>query len=333
LDFGFWIETDHPESESDPVRSSGKATVIQIAIIIFAIAAAAPGQSAPPGRLIDVGGRNLHLYCTGGGAGPTIVLEAGGGDGFHTWYAVQPRLSKEFRVCSYDRAGFGFSDPRPGQRSIAGIVEDLDTLLGRAHEKPPYILIGHSLGGQFAWKFAEAHGGEVLGLVLADSNLPGSEKRRPREVNETFTAARNRVRGERLRKIEEGRKTGHWEEIPIPGRVPAGLRESIAPLTKTAKWWEARYAEGELPDIEEPFKRINVPVVILVATRRELPGLGKDIGPVLVQASLDEANEVARLSPRGSVVKIDADHLFIETQPDVVIDALRRVLAAHSAGP
>lgn len=303
--------------------------MVRYLLIIAAVVATASGQSAPPGRLIDVGGRNLHLYCTGSGDGPTIVLEAGGGDGFHTWYAVQPRLSKEYRVCSYDRAGFGFSDPRPGQRSIAGIVEDLDALLARAGVKPPYVLIGHSLGGQFAWKFAEAHGSEVIGLVLADPNLPGVGKRRSREVNEALTAARNRVRAERLKKIEEGRETGRWEEIPIPRRVPHALRESIAPLTKTAKWWEARYAEGELPDVEEPFKRIAVPVVIIVAKRGDIPGVGSGIGAKLTQASVDQANEVVTLSPHGSVVKIDGDHMFIETQPDVVIDALRRVLAAE----
>ena len=299
-------------------------------LIAFAIAATASGQTAPPGRLVDVGGRRLHLYCTGSGSGPTIVLEAGGGDGFPTWYAVQPRLSKEYRVCSYDRAGFGFSDPRPGRRSIAGIVQDLHELLAGAGVKPPYVLIGHSLGGQFAWKFAETHPSEVIGLVLADPNLPGAEKRRPPEVNEVFTAARNRVRAERWKKIEEGRKTGVWDEIPIPTRVPRELRESIAPLTKTAKWWEARYAEGELPDVEEPFQRITAPVVLIIAKRGDIAGFGSGIGEELTKASIAEANEVARLSPRGSVVKTDGDHMFIETQPDVVIDALRRVLALAS---
>jgi pimeloyl-ACP methyl ester carboxylesterase len=303
--------------------------MVRYLLITFTIATTASGQSAPPGRLIDVGGRNLHLYCTGRGDGPTIVLEAGGGDGFHIWYAVQPRLSKEYRVCSYDRAGFGFSDPRPGQRSIAGIVEDLGALLARAEVKPPYVLIGHSLGGQFAWKFAEVHRGEVIGLVLADPNLPGAEKHRSREVNEAFAAARDRVRAERLKKIEEGRETGRWEEIPISQRVPRALRESIVPLTKSAKWWEARYAEGELPDVKEPFQRITVPVVVIVAKRGDIPGLGSGTGAKLTQASVEEANEVVTLSPHGSVVKIDADHMFIETQPDVVIDALRRVLAAR----
>ena len=92
--------------------------------VLALLASALPPVPAPPGRLIDVGGRNLHIYCTGSGS-PTIVLEAGGGDAFHTWYAVQPLLAPEYRVCSYDRAGLGFSDARPGQRSIDEVAAKL----------------------------------------------------------------------------------------------------------------------------------------------------------------------------------------------------------------
>jgi pimeloyl-ACP methyl ester carboxylesterase len=267
-------------------------------VVVGLLASALPAAAAPPGRLVDVGGRNLHIYCTGGGS-RTIVLEAGGGNAFHTWFAVQPLLAAEYRVCSYDRAGLGFSDARPGQRSIAGIVEDLHALLTRSGEKPPFLLVGHSLGGQFVWKYAEAHSDEVLGVVLADANYPGTAQRRPPEVSEAFNAARDRVRQQRLKKIEESHRTGEWEEMGVPADLPVALRRMISAETKTAKWWEARYAEGDLPDVNEPLRALNVPAVILVSTiGGKLPGLSDEVAAKLAQARVMMARRAVAAKPR-----------------------------------
>src|SRR5213593_3411782 len=112
--------------------------------LLGALLAAAPALQAsaaelapPPGRLVDVGGRKLHLHCTGKGA-PTVVLEAGASAFAIDWSLVQPELARKNRVCSYDRAGQGYSDPEPA----AGydVVTDLHALLQAAHEKPPYVM-------------------------------------------------------------------------------------------------------------------------------------------------------------------------------------------------
>jgi len=95
----------------------------------------------PPGRLVDVGGFRLHLVCEGEGS-PTVVLDAGSADAWLTWFKVQPALAKVTRVCSYDRAGIGYSDPGPQPRSRRRIVEELRTLLHRAGIPPPYVLAG-----------------------------------------------------------------------------------------------------------------------------------------------------------------------------------------------
>lgn len=125
-------------------------------------------QSPPPGQLIDVGGYKLHLYCTGEGS-PTVILDAMGPGWSVYWSQVQPEIAKVTRVCSYDRAGFGWSDagrlPRIGRR-MAGELHQLLTNGGIAG---PYVLVGHSLGGFVARLYRRAHPNDVVGIVLVDA--------------------------------------------------------------------------------------------------------------------------------------------------------------------
>ena len=127
----------------------------------------------PPGKRVDIGGYKLHLNCQGSG-NPTIVLDAGLGDWSVHWLEVQEKLKTDNRVCSYDRAGYGWSDPGPRPRSSAQIVMELHSLLEKAGEKPPYLLAGHSFGGINMRLFASTYPSEVSGLVLVDASHPES---------------------------------------------------------------------------------------------------------------------------------------------------------------
>ena len=122
----------------------------------------------PPGRLVDIGGYRVHLWCTGPSASgrPTIVLSAGGGDFATDWSLVQVPLSDSTRVCSYDRPGFGFSDPGPYPRTFRQEVAELRLALERGGERAPYFMVGHSLGAFVARLFAENHPRDVAGVVL-----------------------------------------------------------------------------------------------------------------------------------------------------------------------
>lgn len=123
----------------------------------------------PPGRLIDIGGRQLHLDCSGQGA-PTVVLVAGGNAFAIDWALVQPKAAATTRVCSYDRAGLGWSDPGPAEETVEETIDDLHRLLGSAGEKPPYILVGASIGGIFIRAYQHAFPNEVAALVFANSS-------------------------------------------------------------------------------------------------------------------------------------------------------------------
>ena len=134
-------------------------------------AAVAPEQDSdigpPPGRLIDVGGRTLHFICSGAGS-PTIILEAGASAFAIDWSLVQPEVARRNRVCSYDRAGSGWSQPRGEVDTPARIVRDLHAALAAAGEKPPYVLVGASMGGVYVRLYQLEYPTEVAGLVFVD---------------------------------------------------------------------------------------------------------------------------------------------------------------------
>ncbi|RYD60997.1 MAG: alpha/beta fold hydrolase, partial [Sphingomonadales bacterium] len=150
--------------------------------VALAIAIAAPAtawaQQAPASVDLEVyatpqtvarlpDGRRLNFYCAG--TGPvTVILEGGWTASSASWRKVQPELAKHSRVCSYDRAGYGFSDPGPLPRDADAIVADLRAGLKAAGIKPPYLIVGHSLGGMLARHFAAKAGRDVVGMVLVD---------------------------------------------------------------------------------------------------------------------------------------------------------------------
>lgn len=123
-----------------------------------------------PARLVDIGGgQRLNLYCIGSGS-PAVILDAGLGDSTISWALVQPALSRDTQVCSFDRAGLGFSDAarRPG--TPVNQSDDLHALLAAAAIKPPYVLVGHSMAGMNVRVFADRYRSEVVGMVLVEGS-------------------------------------------------------------------------------------------------------------------------------------------------------------------
>ena len=127
----------------------------------------------PPGQLVDVGGYRLHLHCVGTGS-PTVVIEAGLGDWSASWSSwVQPEAARTTRVCTYDRAGMGWSEAGPLPRTAEHFAAELHTLLHQGGVPGPYVLVGHSMGGLPVRVFAHAYAAEVAGVVLIELMHPG----------------------------------------------------------------------------------------------------------------------------------------------------------------
>ena len=125
----------------------------------------------PPGQMIAVDGHQMHIHCTGQGS-PTIILDAGAYSFSTEWYWVQDQLEKTYRVCSYDRAGNGWSEAVPGPRDGLTLVHELHSLLQQAKVAGPYALVGHSLGGVLSPIYASAYPDDVLGIVQVDPAVP-----------------------------------------------------------------------------------------------------------------------------------------------------------------
>jgi pimeloyl-ACP methyl ester carboxylesterase len=131
------------------------------------------GDFTMSGQLIDVGGHSLHLSCSGSGS-PTVVLEPGAGETSSAFRWITPAVARDTRVCVYDRAGRGWSEPADTPQDAAQIATDLHTLLQRGQVPGPYVLAGHSFGGLYVLTFAARFPDEVAGMVLVDPTAPAS---------------------------------------------------------------------------------------------------------------------------------------------------------------
>jgi len=139
------------------------------------------------GRKVDVGGYSLNLNCTGEGS-PTVILESGWSVPGVSWSLVQPEVARFARVCSYDRAGYGWSDEGPMPRTADEIARELHTLLHNAGVNPPYVLAGHSLGGYVIRCFRGMYPNEVAGMVLVDPSQEDMNALMPDDLRRAYQA-------------------------------------------------------------------------------------------------------------------------------------------------
>jgi len=135
----------------------------------------------PPGEMVNVNGHLMHINCVGRGS-PTVILESGLGNMSADWANIQPEVAKTTRVCSYDRAGTGWSEPGPTPRDPKQIAHELHTLLGKAGIDGPYVLVGQSFGGLYVRMYADLYPKEIAGMLLVDSSHPDMWTRMPPEV-------------------------------------------------------------------------------------------------------------------------------------------------------
>jgi pimeloyl-ACP methyl ester carboxylesterase len=136
-------------------------------VAVYPAEANEPAAPPPLGRLVDIGGRKLHLNCAGSGT-PAVIIENGSSAFSIDWALVQPEVAKFTQVCSYDRAGHAWSEAGPARGSIQQTIDDLHLLLRKAGIRPPYVLVGASLGGIYTRAYQRRYPEEVVGLVLDD---------------------------------------------------------------------------------------------------------------------------------------------------------------------
>jgi pimeloyl-ACP methyl ester carboxylesterase len=187
-----------------PARRAGRWAAWGLAFVLVLAFVGAAAQALlerrdarahpPPGDLVDVGGRDLHLHVTGEHGGPTVVMEAGLGAPSTSWAWVQPAVDDVATVVSYDRAGIGWSEPPAADRDPATTVADLRTALQARGLAGPYVLVAHSMGAFVARAFAGAHPDEVAALVLVDPSHEAQYDAYPAEQREQVSGAPRMMR-------------------------------------------------------------------------------------------------------------------------------------------
>jgi len=274
------------------------------------------------GRLINVGALKMHMDCTGQGS-PAVILESGLGDSYVSWRKVQPQIAKFTRVCSYDRAGLGFSGPSSRPRTSQVMAEELHALLGAADIAPPYVLVGHSMGGFDVRLFASRYRSEVAGMVLVDSSHPDQENRFPPELKN--------MEGSWLREAEFLEYTMPFgiprlldlcETDPLPRTAECNFhsaRENVAELKAFAQSAAQTASAGSLGDL---------PLAVLSHDPdRPSSDLPADLAKPTNDAWEKMQEELAHLSSKGtqSIAKNSGHYIQID-RPEMVIDAVHSVV-------
>jgi pimeloyl-ACP methyl ester carboxylesterase len=139
----------------------------QLALLLIALLVAAC-SSRVPAKLVTVSGHQVEIATAGAGGAATVVFESGLGEDWTHWDEVASNVALHGRVFAYSRPGLGASEPMTIPRDPKQIVEELRTLLASQGYAPPYVLVGHSMGGGYMELFAKSHADEVVGVVLVD---------------------------------------------------------------------------------------------------------------------------------------------------------------------
>lgn len=304
-------------------------------------------RHAAPGRLIDIGGYRLHLYCTGSGA-PVVVFDAALGASSLSWSLVQPEVSRRTQACTYDRAGFGWSDAGPLPRTAGRVAGELRALLQRANIAPPYLLVGHSFGGLVMRIVAARHPAEIAGLVLVDPAHPEEwlepDDAQRRQIDRGVRLCRHGARAARLgvaravaALVGIGALTPARALVRFVSRGGLGRadEEILAPIWKLPP--DARRPLRQFWTQPGFFEALGSQIESICESAAETRDAGLEIlarmPVVVISAATSNARRVqlnealARRSPRGRHrVAQGGGHWVPLDEPRLVIDAVGELL-------
>jgi pimeloyl-ACP methyl ester carboxylesterase len=325
-------------------------TRVIAAVVFFALLCSATALDPQPiGQLINIGVRKLHIHCTGTGS-PTVVVENGGAAFSFDWELVQPQVARFTRICTYDRAGYAWSDLAPEFDSFDQATHDLHLLLKNAGIRGPYVLVGHSLGGMLVRFYQAQYPKDVVGFVLVDSSDEESWQHVGLEIVRI-----PELTAKQFQKLIDEAKANRPQN-PEPDLVPATIfppydklptqyqalhlwaLKKVLPLVKT--WGlNLQFDLSRLHEMRGVTRHPlgEIPLAVLTATTFDVvhgPGMTDEQGR---QDHLRLQSELAQLSSNSKQIMVSASgHEIYLYQPQVVvrsIDAVVNSAKHHSRLP
>lgn len=283
-------------------------------------------NNPPPGELIDIGERSMHINCMGTGS-PTIVLDAGQGGWSIDYADLQAELAQVNQVCAYDRAGYGWSDVADDERSLANITDDLHLLLSNAEIEAPYVLVGFSFSGLSARYYYEQYPDTLAGLVLLDPSVEGDRELQSDDIRNaqqsllgTYSAFEMASTVGLVRFIEPAEIAPYAPFIAIDPALPDLYYEGVS----NPAWWSTNRKEfytnqfADLPILPREFD-IPVTIVALSASIPEMAELNE--GHLALLSDLAEESDNANL-----IVLDDIAHEELIDNVDIIATLIRDML-------
>jgi len=315
-----------------------------LALLLVAVAAGAGYEAfarrrawtdfPPPGRMVDIGGRRIELDCRGSGS-PTVVLESGLDlNGPLSWALVHDSIASITRTCGYSRAGIMWSDDKPGPHDADRVAADLAATLDAAGEEGPLVMVGHSLGGPYIMTFTRHHPNRVAGLVFVDASHPDQVARFAKIADQSddrlapFKIA-SKLAWTGVVRLLAPNERGDKIPQPVAEAMAAYVPTSLGPMLAELEAIDSTFAEaGRLRDLGRR------PLVVLTA-------MAPMDSAERAAAKLDSASaarfkeewramheDEASWSTRSEHLLVaDATHYIQVDRPDVVIAAVRKVVA------
>jgi pimeloyl-ACP methyl ester carboxylesterase len=276
-------------------------------------------RPSPPGELVDIGGRRLHVECKGPTTGPTVVFEAGLSQftARSTYGKAQELIASFAHVCVYDRAGLGWSDAAPGPRTHDDMVNDLHRLLAAKRHAGPIVLVGHSIGGLLARLYAMRHPTDVAGVVLVDATAEAG----------VFTPSAAEERTGLIARMDAGLR------IAKPGAPVVAMPVGTSPEVMLA------FTPEVIASVKQEYEAIDrvpeamrgatgygtlgsTPLTVIRRGRTATPPNAEDVRWRTLQEALPALSSRSRL-----LVATEAGHVIPYDQPTIVADAVRQLLS------